>query len=109
MLIKKPADIRPSEITSHTNYVNRREFLKGGALAGGSLIAGNALGAVVPEGEFAKLPDVQRVIISLVAVEGYTYRETAEILGLPIGTIMSRLSRARSALAEEFDNRQMRH
>ncbi len=57
----------------------------------------------------AKLPDVQRVIMSLVAVEGYTYKETAEILGLPIGTIMSRLSRARAALAEEFDDGQTRH
>lgn len=57
----------------------------------------------------ARLPDVQRVIISLVAVEGYTYKETAEILGMPIGTVMSRLSRARSALAAEFDQQQTRH
>ena len=57
----------------------------------------------------AKLPNVQRMIISLVAVEGYTYKEIAEILGLPIGTVMSRLSRARAALAEEFDSGQTRH
>ena len=59
MLIAKPSDIRPSEITSKDDYLNRREFLRAGAIAGSSLIAGSALGAVVPEGQFAKLPDVQ--------------------------------------------------
>ena len=58
MLIRKPADIRPSEITSKDDYLNRREFLRAGAIAGSSLIAGSALGAVVPEGQFAKLPDI---------------------------------------------------
>ena len=58
MLIKKPSDIRPSEITSHDNYLNRREFIRAGAIAGGSLLASSALGAVIPEGQFAKLEDV---------------------------------------------------
>ena len=58
MLIKKPADIRPSEITSRSNYVNRRDFLRAGAIAGGSLLASPALGAVLPDGRRAKLPDV---------------------------------------------------
>lgn len=47
----------------------------------------------------AALPEEQRVVLSLVAVEGRTYAETAEILGIPIGTVMSRLSRARAGLA----------
>ena len=34
MLIKKPADIRPSEITSETNYLNRRQFMRAGSIAG---------------------------------------------------------------------------
>ena len=49
------------------------------------------------------LPDEQRQPLLLTAVEGFTYRETAEILGVPIGTVMSRLSRARDALAERLD------
>ena len=48
MLIRKPADIRPSEITSKTNYLSRREFIRAGAIAGGSLVAGGSLAAVVP-------------------------------------------------------------
>ncbi len=44
------------------------------------------------------LPDTFRVIIVLVEIEGYTYREVAAALALPLGTVRSRLSRARSAL-----------
>ncbi len=59
MLIKKPSDIRPSEITSHGNYLNRRDFIRAGAIAGGSLLAPAALGAVIPNGQLAKLDDVR--------------------------------------------------
>ena len=58
MLIRKPSDIRPSEITSHTNYLNRRDFIRAGAIAGGSLLAPSALGAIIPEGQLAKLENV---------------------------------------------------
>ncbi|MEX0606920.1 MAG: sigma-70 family RNA polymerase sigma factor [Halofilum sp. (in: g-proteobacteria)] len=44
------------------------------------------------------LPDSFRVLVMLVEVEGYTYREAADSLGLPLGTVRSRLSRARSTL-----------
>jgi RNA polymerase sigma factor (sigma-70 family) len=54
----------------------------------------------------ANLPDEQRSIISLVAVEGLTYREVAETLGIPIGTVMSRLSRARITLSDWFHSNQ---
>ena len=58
MLIRKPTDIRPSEITSKANYLNRRDFMRAGAIAGGSLLAGPSLAAVVPGENRAKLPDV---------------------------------------------------
>lgn len=45
-----------------------------------------------------RLPDVQREVILLVVLEDMSYREVAEITGVPVGTVMSRLSRGRSQL-----------
>jgi RNA polymerase sigma factor (sigma-70 family) len=45
-----------------------------------------------------QLPDEQREVVSLILVEGFGYREAAELLELPIGTISSRLVRGRTAL-----------
>lgn len=44
------------------------------------------------------LPDEQREVVALILVEGLGYREAAELLGLPIGTVSSRLVRGRNAL-----------
>jgi len=66
MLINKPADIRPSEITSEQNYLNRRDFIRAGSIAGASVLAGTAFGAVIPEGERAKLPDVSKSAFSTI-------------------------------------------
>ncbi len=46
----------------------------------------------------ADLPNDQRTVLLLVAVEGYGYAEAATILDIPIGTVTSRLARARSSL-----------
>ncbi len=46
----------------------------------------------------ALLPDEQREAILLVMVEGYGYRDAAEIIGCPVGTLTSRLVRGRDAL-----------
>ena len=51
----------------------------------------------------AVLSPEQRTVLLLVSVEGLAYRDAAEILGLPIGTIMSRLARARLALAKALE------
>lgn len=45
-----------------------------------------------------RLPPDQRSVLLLVCVEGHSYKETADTLGIPVGTVMSRLSRARLAL-----------
>lgn len=49
-----------------------------------------------------QLPEAQRVVMLLVAVEGLSYSETASALDIPIGTVMSRLSRARQAIGAKF-------
>ncbi len=45
-----------------------------------------------------RLPDDQREAVLLVMVEGYAYKEAAEIVGCPVGTLNSRLVRGRDAL-----------
>jgi RNA polymerase sigma-70 factor, ECF subfamily len=46
----------------------------------------------------AKLPEEQRTVILLVGLEGLRYEAVAEIIGVPVGTVRSRLSRGREAL-----------
>jgi RNA polymerase sigma-70 factor (ECF subfamily) len=46
----------------------------------------------------AQLPESQRELLGLVCVDGLSYKEAAEVLDSPEGTIMSRLARARDAL-----------
>ncbi len=48
----------------------------------------------------AQLPEEQRMVMTLVVVEGLSYREVADQLGIPPGTVMSRLARARRRLQE---------
>jgi RNA polymerase sigma factor (sigma-70 family) len=50
------------------------------------------------------LPDDQRSILSLVALKGMSYKDVAIISGIPVGTVMSRLSRARTSLLDMMDD-----
>jgi RNA polymerase sigma-70 factor (ECF subfamily) len=52
------------------------------------------------------LPEAQRETVFLVYVEGFTYREAAAVLDVPIGTVMSRLAGARAKLAVLDDRNQ---
>jgi DNA-directed RNA polymerase specialized sigma24 family protein len=49
-----------------------------------------------------KLPDHYREVLLLWAIEGLKYREVAEVLDVPLGTVMSRLYRARAILSEQL-------
>lgn len=46
----------------------------------------------------SRLPPFYREVLLLIALEGMSYREVSEITGVPVGTVMSRLARARSGL-----------
>jgi len=48
----------------------------------------------------ARLPQDQQIALSLVAIEGMSYREVSDVMDVPIGTIMSRVSRARGSIAD---------
>jgi len=50
------------------------------------------------EAALAQLPEEQRLAVALVLVEGLAYKEAAEVLEVPIGTVTSRLARGREAL-----------
>jgi RNA polymerase sigma-70 factor (ECF subfamily) len=52
--------------------------------------------------EMARLPVEQRAALMLVCVEGMSYQEAAGVLAIPVGTLMSRLARARLALASRM-------
>lgn len=49
---------------------------------------------------FVRLPEDQQKALFLVSVEGYSYREAAELLDVPLGTVISRIARGRVALAQ---------
>ena len=54
----------------------------------------------------ARLPLAQCQVVTLVDLEGLSYADVAEVLDIPIGTVMSRLSRARKALADQLEDTQ---
>ena len=51
-----------------------------------------------------RLPLAQRQVITLVDLEGLSYADVAQVLEIPIGTVMSRLARARKALAAHLED-----
>ena len=53
--------------------------------------------------KLARLPDEQRAVLLLVAVEDLSYADAAKALNIPVGTVMSRLSRARERLQQEIE------
>ncbi|HEC00513.1 MAG TPA: RNA polymerase sigma factor [Sphingomonadales bacterium] len=66
----------------------------------GETVQENKLGLRDVQTAMDKLHEEQRIIVFLIIVEGYSYKEAATFLSLPIGTVMSRLARARKALEQ---------
>jgi RNA polymerase sigma-70 factor (ECF subfamily) len=66
-------------------------------------LAGPEAGGRDIERALAALVDEQRNALLLVVLEGLTYREVAEVQGVPIGTVMSRLARARVQIKSYLD------
>jgi RNA polymerase sigma-70 factor (ECF subfamily) len=59
---------------------------------------GDASGTLSVEQALEQLPEDQRLAVALVLVEGLPYKEAAQIIGVPMGTLTSRLARGREAL-----------
>jgi RNA polymerase sigma-70 factor (ECF subfamily) len=51
---------------------------------------------------FSALPGEQRLVLLLIGIDDFSYDEAARVLGVPIGTVMSRLSRARERLRRDM-------
>ena len=64
----------------------------------GDAVSGSPAEALSVQDAMARLLDEQRMVVALVLVEGLSYKEAAEIMGVPIGTLTSRLARGREAL-----------
>jgi RNA polymerase sigma-70 factor (ECF subfamily) len=59
--------------------------------------------ALSVQAAMARLPEDQRLAVALVLIEGLSYKDAAETLGIPIGTLTSRLARGREALQALLD------
>jgi RNA polymerase sigma-70 factor (ECF subfamily) len=70
----------------------------------GDASGGSHAEALSVQDAMARLPDEQRMAVGLVLVEGLSYKEAAEIMGIPIGTLTSRLARGREALQTMLDD-----
>jgi RNA polymerase sigma-70 factor (ECF subfamily) len=79
-----------------------REQIDPAFASGEQIVEDHVLLRGVEEAIFA-LPEHQRAVLMLVCVEGLTYAEAAETLSIPIGTVMSRLARARLSLMQRFE------
>lgn len=108
-LWKEGTDLRAWLFTIlHNQYVNqvRRSVREGAAVAVSetepslthAADQGKRLELRDLDRALAKLPDEQRTVILLVGLEGMRYEAVAEIIGVPVGTVRSRLSRGREAL-----------
>jgi RNA polymerase sigma-70 factor (ECF subfamily) len=75
------------------------ELAEGIAGSDGRLVTESDLTLHTVAAALARLPAEQRAVVALVCIDGASYKEAAEITGVPIGTVMSRLARARRALA----------
>lgn len=67
------------------------------AVSGGQM---EALATRDIQAALARLPEQQRAVMLLVGLEQFAYAEAAQILGVPVGTVMSRLSRARGQMRQ---------
>jgi RNA polymerase sigma-70 factor, ECF subfamily len=94
----------------HNLYANAVRKAKR-APAYAPLAEANSVSAIQPNAEasievsnliqaLASLPDGQREVLLLISLEGLTYEQASQVLGIPIGTVMSRLSRAREHLRQ---------
>jgi RNA polymerase sigma-70 factor (ECF subfamily) len=94
-------------ILTNLNRNRRRSLARRPALMPLTETAENASGTEAESRDIVRaldtLADDQRAVLLLVVLEGLSYREVADVLGVPIGTVMSRLARARAQVKASLD------
>jgi RNA polymerase sigma-70 factor (ECF subfamily) len=73
----------------------------------GQEIADQRLTLAAVRRALSELPEEHRTVAVLVCVDGLSYKEAADVLGIPVGTVMSRLYRGRQALHEKLRERML--
>ena len=68
---------------------------------------GDSLQQLLIRRAFEALPQDQRSVLHLAIVDGFTCKEIAELLSLPMGTVMSRLSRGRVSLRDHLTGQEL--
>ncbi|MBO0766353.1 MAG: RNA polymerase sigma factor [Hyphomicrobiaceae bacterium] len=74
------------------------EAMEGMTGSDGRQVAESELTLQAVAAAMGRLPAEQRAMVALVCIEGASYKEAAEIVGVPVGTVMSRLARARRTI-----------
>ena len=87
--------MRANKVRGEVVDIDAMEVLPG---FDGREVTENQLTLEAVDAALQKLPAEQKAVIALVCIEGVSYKEAADITGVPMGTIMSRLARGRQAL-----------
>src|SRR5262245_20690043 len=87
--------VRASKVRGEALDLDATEGIAG---SDGRVVTGGELTLQAVAAASGRLPPEQRATVALVCIEGASYKEAAEIAGVPVGTVMSRLARARRTL-----------
>lgn len=91
-------DMRAQGVRSR--HLSTLETQEGGKEVDGARALESRMTLAKVRGFVQRLPEEQRAVLLLFCVEGLSYRETSAVLGIPVGTVTSRLGRARLALRD---------
>ena len=98
---RQPQMVSATDSDDFDLYQNLVEHGAGAAPSAENIVL-DALGDEDIKKALSDLPDDFRMVVSLADVDGFSYKEMADILGIPIGTVMSRLHRGRKALQKSL-------
>lgn len=94
---------RPQLLDDPNQNLEQREVTQASANSPENVVIDSAFETEV-ERAFRDLPERYRAIIGLIDIEDLSYAEAAELLGVPVGTVMSRLHRGRKRIRKQLDS-----